>query len=204
MVDNVWGAEKQDDKKTKASSNDEKTSVEVSGNHIYFYNGVDFETALNLNKSLQETAIKLLNHNNSWSLEDKPVIHLHINSGGGYIDGGTAIMDTILRLKDKIDIYTYVEGRAASAATFISCVGTKRFITPNSRMLIHQLSSGMWGTYGEFEDQKKNLDALMEMIKNIYKKYTDVPAKDLDEILSHDLFWDSKKCLELGLVDEIR
>lgn len=203
MTYNVWGAEKDNNKKPEAVSSEDKTSVEVSGNHIYFYNGVDFDTSLNLNKSLQETAVKIINNSNSWDLNEKPIIHLHINSGGGYIDAGTAIMDTILRLREKVDIYTYVEGRAASAATFISCVGTRRFISPNSRMLIHQLSSAMWGTYSEFKDQKENLDNLMDMIKGIYSKYTKVPSDKIDEILTHDLYWDAEKSVEMGLVDEV-
>ena len=57
-------------------------------------------------------------------------------------------------------------------------------------MLIHQLSSTFWGTYGNFEDEKKNLDLMMKTIKDVYKKYTKVPMKKLDEILKHDLLWD--------------
>ena len=59
-------------------------------------------------------------------------------------------------------------------------------------MLIHQLSS-IWGTIAtNFEDEKKNLDLMMKTIKNVYKQYTKVPTKKLDEILKHDLLWDAK------------
>ena len=44
---------------------------------------------------------------------------------------------------------------------------------------------------------------MMDTIKNVYKEYTKVPVKKLDEILKHDLLWDAKKCLDYGLVDEI-
>ncbi len=203
MQDYIWNSDnKKEDKAKIASSDENKNSIEITGNHIYFYNGVDFETALNLNKTLQDLTCKIINNANAWGLET-PILHLHINSGGGYIHAGTAIMDTIIRLKDKIDIYTYVEGRSASAATFISCVGTKRFITKNSVMLIHQLAGMMWGKYNELEDEKQNLDLLMDMIKRVYKDNTKVPTKELDKILSHDLYWDSKKCIDMGLVDEI-
>jgi hypothetical protein len=37
----------------------------------------------------------------------------------------------------------------------------------------------------------------------VYKKYTKVPMKSLDEILKHDLLWDAKKCLDMGMIDEI-
>lgn len=202
-MDHYWGAKDPADTKDKKSSKDnDKTSIEVAGNHIYFYNGVDFETALSLNKTLQEQAVKITNIAKTNGF-DKPVLHLHINSGGGYIVAGTAIMDTILRLKKDIDIYTYVEGRAASAATFISLVGTKRLITPNSLMLIHQLSGVNWGKYNEMLDDIKNSELMMKMIKDFYDKYTKVPADTIDEILSHDLYWDAAKCIEMGLADEI-
>lgn len=201
-METYWGAKDPDGKKKKASHDEDKTTIEVSGNHIYFYNGVDFESALSLNKTLQEQTVKLTNMARSNGF-DKPILHLHINSGGGYIVAGTAIMDTILRLKKDIDIYTYVEGRAASAATFISLVGTKRFITRNSLMLIHQLSGVAWGKYNEMVDDHKNSELMMDMIKKFYDEYTKVPSKDIDEILSHDLYWDADKCLALGLADEI-
>ena len=44
---------------------------------------------------------------------------------------------------------------------------------------------------------------MMKTIKDVYKKYTKVPMKKLDEILKHDLLWDAKTCKEYGLIDEI-
>jgi len=44
---------------------------------------------------------------------------------------------------------------------------------------------------------------MMDMIKSVYSKYTEVPSEELDGVLEHDLMWDSKKCLKWGLVDEI-
>ena len=73
----------------------------------------------------------------------------------------------------------------------------------NSYMLVHQLSTQFWGTYSNFEDEKQNLDLMMKNIKNIYKEYTKIPMKKLNEILKHDLMWDAKTCLEYGMIDEI-
>jgi ATP-dependent Clp protease protease subunit len=70
-------------------------------------------------------------------------------------------------------------------------------------MLIHQLSAGSWGKYSDLVDDMENNTRLMEMIKKLYKEYTQVPDKELDEILKHDLWWDAEKCLEYGLVDKI-
>jgi ATP-dependent protease ClpP protease subunit len=132
---------------------------------------------------------------------DPPAIKVLINSGGGSITAGISSMDTILRTK--VPVHTYVDGFAASAATFLSVVGEKRFMSRNSYMLIHQLSTTFWGKYTEFEDEKQNLDLMMETIKRVYKEYTKVPEDTLDEILKHDLMWDAETCKSLGLVDVI-
>ena len=73
----------------------------------------------------------------------------------------------------------------------------------HSYMLIHQLSSGMWGKYQEMKDEMDNCDRLMEAIKRIYEEHTKVPKKEMDKILKHDLWWDAETCLKYGLVDEI-
>ena len=44
---------------------------------------------------------------------------------------------------------------------------------------------------------------MMKTIKDIYKKYTKLPMKELDQMLKHDLMWDAKTCLEYGMIDEI-
>jgi len=133
----------------------------------------------------------------------KPKIYLHINSYGGSVFAGISSMDTIVRLKEKVDIITIVEGGVASAGTFLSVVGTNRWMTKNSFMLIHQLSSSTWGKYSELKDDIQNCDRLMDMIKRIYKQYTKVPDSEVDQILDHDLWWDADKCLEMKLIDKI-
>ena len=56
----------------------------------------------------------------------------------------------------------------------------------------------------QLEDEMENLKKLMTRIKLIYKEHTKIEDEDLDSILKHDLWWDSKKCKSTGLVDEIR
>ena len=130
-----------------------------------------------------------------------PPIRVYINSGGGSIVSGISSMDTILRTK--VPVHTYVDGFSASAATFLTVVGTERYMSRNSYMLVHQLSTQFWGTYSNFEDEKKNLDLMMKTIKDVYNQYTKIPMKKLNEILKHDLMWDAKTCLEYGMIDEI-
>ena len=174
--------------------------IEVTENRIYFYSRIETEKILQLNKSIRNKSAEL--RRAVVNLNREPVyIHLHINSYGGEIFAGLAGMDEIINCT--VPVYTMIDGCCASAGTFLSLCGKKRFINRHAYMLIHQLSSGMWGKYQECKDEIKNLDKLMEMIKQIYKEYTSIPMEKLDGILKHDLWFDAKECREYGLVDEI-
>jgi len=199
MNDKYWGEKKPPQKKDAQNTPADK-HISVHENKIYYYAGVNRESASELNKKIGELESKSLTLSNSLGILAPP-IKLLINSGGGSITAGISSMDTILRTT--VPVHTYVDGFAASAATFLSVVGEKRYMSRNSYMLIHQLSSNFWGTYANFEDEKQNLDLMMKTIKDVYKKYTKVPMKKLDEILKHDLLWDANTCLEYGLIDEI-
>ena len=192
-----WGEVKS--KKINNKPKEEK-HITVHENRVYYYSGVNRQSVVELNHKIGELESKHLTASNVLEI-DPPPIKIFINSGGGSITAGISSMDTILRTK--VPVHTYVDGFCASAATFLSVVGGERFMSRNSYMLIHQLSTIFWGKYSEFEDEKQNLDLMMETIKRVYKEYTKVPMKKLDEILKHDLLWDAETCLEYGLIDNI-
>ena len=199
MNEKYWGEKKPSQKKNVQDKVVEK-HIAVHENKIYYYAGVNRESAAELNKKIGELESRSLTLGNNLDISP-PVIKILINSGGGSITAGISSMDTILRCK--VPVHTYVDGFCASAATFLTIVGNKRFISRHSYMLIHQLTSNFWGKYSEFQDAKQNLDLMMDTVKNVYKKYTKVPVRKLNEILKHDLMWDAKTCLKYGLVDEI-
>jgi len=201
MNEKYWGEKKPPAKKdAQPSNNKQEKHIAVHENKIYYYANVNRESAAELNKKIGEIESKSLTLGYNLDI-DPPTLKLLINSGGGSITAGISSMDTILR--SKVPVHTYVDGFCASAATFLSVVGNYRFMSRNSYMLIHQLSTNFWGKYSEFEDEKQNLDLMMTTIKNVYKEYTKVPMKKIDEILKHDLMWDAETCKSLGLVDEI-
>jgi ATP-dependent protease ClpP protease subunit len=202
MNEKYWG-EKKSPAKKGASPNGGKPEkhIAVHENKIYYYAGVNRESAAELNKKIGELETKCLTLCHNLDLEQPPTLKILINSGGGSITSGISSMDTILRTK--VPVETYVDGFCASAATFLSVVASHRLMSRNSYMLIHQLSTNFWGKYSEFEDEKQNLDLMMKTIKNVYKEHTKVPMKKLDEILKHDLLWDARTCLKYGLIDEI-
>jgi ATP-dependent protease ClpP protease subunit len=198
MMERYWGEKKQSANTTNGDSNEKHISVQ--DNKIYFYSGVNRNSCVELNKKIGEMESKSLTLSKTLGILPPP-IKLFINSGGGCIVSGIASMDTIIRTE--VPVHTYVDGFSASSATFLTVVGDKRFMSRNSYMLIHQLSTNFWGTYSRFEDEKENLDLMMKTIKDVYKQYTKLPMKKLDEILKRDLLWDAQTCLDYGMIDEI-
>lgn len=187
-------------KKSDSASNDD-SSVEVDANTIYFYSSVTQQDNFTLNKYLAKLDKELPLVETKYKLKNKIPIHLRINSYGGSVFAAFSTLDYLNQ--NGQPIYTYIDGCAASAGTIMSVCGNRRFIGENSYMLVHQLSSTHWGKYQELQDDMKNSDELMKRIKNIYENKTKIPKTKMDEILRHDLWWDSKTCLKYGLVDEI-
>jgi len=174
--------------------------ISSEDNHIYFYSDVSNKSVYELNREIRHVTQRMLDIQRKYNV-DPPPIYLHINSYGGSIFAGMSAVDAIKY--NKVPIYTVVEGCAASAATLMSVVGKKRYIRPHAHMLIHQLSTIFWGKMDEFDDEMKNLNKLMELIKNIYKEHANVPNSELDEILKHDIWWNANKCVDCNLVDEV-
>ena len=150
---------------------------------------------------IEELSSDLVSRCQALKMSDPGKIYLHINSYGGSVFAGFSSVDYIIN--SPVPVVSVIEGCAASAATIMSVVASHRQINKHAYMLIHQLSSGMWGKYQEQKDAIANSDRLMEMIINIYEEHTKIPKKELNKLLKHDLWWDAETCLKYGLVDEI-
>jgi len=195
-----WLSDSPEPKKGEVSESSDDNRVETEQNRIYFYSEVERHKNLELNKSIQSLSTTLVNRGKELDT-DPGKIFLHINSYGGSVFAGLSSVDYIMN--SPVPITTIIDGCAASAATLMSVVGSRRMMHKHSYMLIHQLSSGTWGKYEEIKDEMKNCDNLMKVIKNIYAKHTKIPSKELTKLLKRDLWWDAETCLKYGLIDEI-
>ncbi len=199
MKNEYWGRGSAEDDPYNGPESSEN-QVSVTNNRIYFYSEVTRPECLAFNKGVQVLSDAMVATAHNYGVPTPP-INIHINSYGGSVFAGLSSVDSILAAS--CPTHSIVEGCAASAATIMSVVADKRYIRENSFMLIHQLSSGMWGKYEELKDDMRNNEVLMSTIKSIYTKHTQIPKKQLSDILKHDLWFDAKTCLEYGLVDEI-
>lgn len=188
-----------DDEDTNTGS-DNSRKITRENNHIYFYAEVDRPNIFELIELIRKCEIDNIVTAHKNCLEEIPIF-LHISSYGGILFDAFTAIDVIQSCK--VPIHTIIDGPTASAGTLISVVGKKRYMRPNSYMLIHQLSSISWGKMSELEDEHENNTMLMKRIKDIYTEHASIPKKQLSEILKHDLWWDINKCMDYGLIDEV-
>lgn len=168
-------------------------------NHVYLYGKIDSNTVLQVSSEINElNKTKSVNHD--VHLKPKGII-LHINSRGGSLFSGIALMNVID--SSRVPIIAYVEGVAASAATLILVAAKHRVIAPESTVLIHQLSSGVYGKYEETEFHSKINEKLMKIIYKFYTSNTKIPVGKIKEILKRDIFFSAKECIKYGIVDTI-
>ena len=176
--------------------------IECEENRIYFYCSVFEQEVLELNRLLRRLDVEMKYLSDRLGSPSIP-IHLHIHSPGGSLFSGLSVVDTMNSCHS--EIHTHIDGCAASAATLIAASGTpgRRYIGKNSFMLIHQPHLDWSGKLDDFMDEVQNQESLYKKIKKIYSSRCKIKGKKLDDLLQHELWLDSDKCLSLGLVDKI-
>ena len=174
--------------------------IEVEENRIFFYCPIGDYEALELNRTIRRLDVEMQYLSHRLNCDPVP-IHMHIHSPGGSLFAGLSVYDTIKNCKSSV--HTYIDGSAASAATLISLAGTKKLMSKNSFMLIHQQHIDWTGKLDDFIDEIENQKSITEKIKGIYLEHTSMSEETLEELLTHELWLDSERCLELGLVDSV-
>lgn len=132
-------------------------------------------------------------------------IHMYINSPGGSVSAGMAILDTMNYVQP--DVGTYIVGQAASMASVLACSGArgKRYTLTNSRNLLHQplLSGIMEGQATDIEIEAREMLRIRERIYDVYTEATGQPRERIVRDLDRNKWLDEKEMLDYGLVDEI-
>lgn len=142
-------------------------------------------------------------------------ILFYINSPGGSVTAGLAIYDTMQFIR--CDVSTIVLGQACSMGSFLAQAGTpgKRIVLPESRTMIHRVSSGTPGTRGsvhvqdlQFEDAKRSFEEsvrINQRLTQLYAKHN-TAGKGYDELyeaMKFDTFLSAQEAVEYGLADRV-
>jgi len=149
------------------------------------------------------------------SADSEKDIHLYINSPGGLVTAGLSVYDVMQFVKP--DVCTYVMGQACSMGSFLANAGSagKRFVLPESRTMIHRVSSGTRGTNGsvhvqdlQFEDAKRGFEEskyINERLTELYVKHNTAGKTYLEmfETMKFDTFLSAQEAVDFGLADKV-
>lgn len=137
------------------------------------------------------------------SQDPKKEIKLYINSPGGFVTAGLAIYDTMQYVK--CDVATICIGIAGSMAAVLLAAGQKdkRFVLPNSEVLIHQIMGGAEGQATEIEIAAKQIIKLKNKLNAILSKHTGQDLARVERDSDRDFWMSAKEAKEYGIVDKI-
>ncbi|MFO1318783.1 MAG: ATP-dependent Clp endopeptidase proteolytic subunit ClpP [Burkholderiales bacterium] len=130
-------------------------------------------------------------------------IYFYINSPGGSVSAGLAIYDTMQFIKP--DVSTLCIGQAASMGAFLLGAGAKgkRFVLPNSRVMIHQPMGGFQGQASDIEIHAREILYLRGRLNDLMAKHTGQEIANIEKDTDRDNFMSADEAVSYGLVDKV-
>ncbi len=135
------------------------------------------------------------------SLGKEEPIHIYINSPGGSVTAGLAVLDTMKLVKSKI--YTYCIGLAASMGALILSSGDRRYIVPHAEVMIHQPLGGAKGQATDIEVAAKHIGRTKQVLNTILAQNCRRPYDEVSRDTERDNWKSAEEAAEYGLVDKI-
>lgn len=137
------------------------------------------------------------------SEDPKKDISLYINSPGGVVTDGMAIIDTMNHIKAHVS--TVCVGMAASMGAMILSAGQKgkRFVLPHAEVMIHQPHGGAQGQATDIEISAKRIIRMREVLAEMLAKNTGQPLKKIQTDIDRDFFMEADAAVKYGIVDKV-
>lgn len=136
--------------------------------------------------------------------DPKKEIKLYINSPGGSVTAGLAIVDTMQYVKP--DVATICVGMAASMGAVLLGAGKKgrRFALPNAEILLHQvMTEGIGGQATEIEIGARQILKIKERMNLMLAKYTGQPVQKIEKDTDRDFYLSAEEAVKYGIIDEV-
>ncbi len=130
-------------------------------------------------------------------------IYLYINSPGGVVTGGMAILDTMKFIKNKV--HTICIGQAASMGAVLLAGGEKgkRFALPNARIMIHQPLGGAQGQATDIQIQAQEIGRIKTSLNKMLADWTGQTAATIEKDTDRDFYMSAEEAMKYGLIDEV-
>ena len=103
----------------------------------------------------------------------------------------------------RVRVITVAQGSCCSAATFMLLGGSERRMGKNAFVLIHQISTEMWGNYEDLKHELRSTDKFMKMLKKMYMEKTKIPERKFKKLMKKDIYLSPKDCMRYGIVGEL-
>lgn len=135
--------------------------------------------------------------------DPKKDIYIYVNSPGGSVTAGMAIIDTMHHIKP--DVATVCVGMAASMGSMILSQGAKgkRFILPNAEVMIHQPMGGAYGQATDIDITAKHILKTRDRLNRLLAKATGQKLSKIEQDVERDFFMDADEAKNYGLIDQI-
>lgn len=179
---------------------EENDCIKVIGNELLFYGDVDRENTIEFVEKFKKLEIELLKKM-AELVGYEPMIRVHIMSEGGDVYAGLNMMNVLER--SRVKVVTIAQGACCSAATFVLLGGKERRMGKNAYLLIHQISTEMWGSFNDLKHELKSTDKLMKMLKKMYLSKTKIPERKFKKLMKKDIYLGPEKCLKYGIVSAL-
>jgi len=130
-------------------------------------------------------------------------IKFYINTPGGSVTAGMAIYDTMQYVKS--DVSTICVGLAASMGAVLLAAGTrgKRFVLPNSEILIHQVMGGFEGQATDIKIRSEHILRIKDKLNKILAKHTGQTVAAIEKDTDRDRFMSAEEAVKYGIIDKI-
>lgn len=136
------------------------------------------------------------------SEDSEKEINLYIDSPGGHVMSGMAVVDTMYAIKPKVNVFC--KGMAASMGSVILAGATgTRYVFEHSQVMLHQVSSGYQGQVADGIISVEHSDNLNTDIKRFFARCTGRTRDELEAVMDRDTWFSGRQAIEFGLADEM-
>ena len=130
-------------------------------------------------------------------------ITIYINSPGGSVYDGLAVIDTINFIKNDVSMIGIGMAASMGATLLSSGAKGKRYALPHTRIMIHSVSSACEGRFNDFENNYKEFKRTQDEMMALLSKNTGQSIKKLDELCKMDYWMTAADAKEFGIIDEV-
>ena len=177
-------------------------SLDYRVHNINFMSDFDDDSATRFIEQIRAYSKEIANYPEEY--DKNTDIYLYINSRGGVVTSLLAMIDAMNLVPN--DFVTVGIGQCASCGAVLLSAGKKgkRYITENARVLIHQVSGGVWGKNSEIQADAREIERLNKLLIGMLAKNCGKTVEELEQLtLGGDLVLDAQQAVEFGIVDAV-